>query len=98
MWYIDLHEGNFGSVTLGNYTSSKIVGTKCISLKFENCYSFDFKEVRYISELSKNLNSISAVDDAFFCGKFENSMLKMTREFLVAFKGINQNGIFCDKS
>lgn len=38
---------------------------------------FNFKEVRYIPELARNLFSIAPLD--VFYGKFENSMLKIVQ-------------------
>ena len=55
-WFENLHESNDGHVVLCDNSAYSVVGMSDITLKFDTGFVYTLKDVRYIPELSRNLN------------------------------------------
>ncbi|KAK3020979.1 hypothetical protein RJ639_046966 [Escallonia herrerae] len=68
----DYVHGDYGHVTIGNGYRCSIVGKGKVEIKLSNGGTLVLKDVRHISELQKNLISVSGLDREGYFVAFEN--------------------------
>jgi len=89
---LELKEG--GVVRLDNNKACKIQGMGTICLKMFDDRDFILKNVRYISELKRNLISISMFDGLGFCTRIERGMMRIYHGALVISKRSKIHGLY----
>jgi hypothetical protein len=83
-----------GLVLLGDDQPCIVQGIGTVRLRMYNNQDFLLKQVRYVSELRRNLISLSALDDLRLKSNTENGVMKIINGSLVIAKGYKRNGIF----
>lgn len=77
-----------GKVLLGNNLDGKVVGIGTISIKMCDGIVKNSKQVKYVSELRRNLISLVMIDQSDCSIKAENGELKVIKNSMVIMKGV----------
>lgn len=92
-WLSDYQDFNEGKVTMGNNHSCSIAGIGSVSIKMADGLVRFLENVRWVTELSRNLIFISILDDLDYTNKREQSSMYIAKDAIVL-KGINICGFY----
>ncbi|XP_073136985.1 uncharacterized protein [Henckelia pumila] len=93
-WFIDFQELDSGYVLLGNNQSCKISGIGSIKLRMWDGSIKILTDVRYISDLKRNLIYLGTLDHKGPRYKAQNGTLKVVKGSLVIIKAILKQGLY----
>ncbi|KAK3005813.1 hypothetical protein RJ639_017562 [Escallonia herrerae] len=85
--FCDSVHGDYGHVTVGNGYQCSIVGKGKVEIKLSNGGTLVLKDVRHISELQKNLISISGLDREGYFVAFAEKQWKVIKGSMVVVRG-----------
>jgi transposase InsO family protein len=93
-YMFDYRESKGGKVILGNNQTCEIKGSGSIRFKMYDGIVRTLTAVRYVPNLSRNLISISVLDDLGVVSKVEAGHMKLSRGALTIMKGIKNGGLY----
>jgi len=82
-----------GLVSLGDGHTCQIEEIGTVRIKLFNGMIRELKNVRYFSQLKKNLIAVGALEAQSLKGTLGESVLKMTSGSLIVLKGIQHNNL-----
>lgn len=92
--FINFSEVNTGKVLMENNSICKITRKCAIKLMVHGWVVKTLIDVRYISELKRNLISFRVLDLASYCYIVQNGKLKVSKGLLVVMKAEMKNGLY----
>ena len=79
---------------MGDDHPCTIEGMGTVRIKMEDGIVRELKEVRYVSQLKRNLISVGALEALGLMISIRDGFLKMTKDSMVVMKGVRQNNLY----
>ncbi|KAH9698871.1 Integrase catalytic domain-containing protein [Citrus sinensis] len=93
-YLLNYHETDGGKVMMGNNAVCKIVGIGNVNLKLHDGTIRELREVRYVTELKRNLISLGMLDQMGLSIKLESGELRISNGDGLVMKGYKRNGVY----
>lgn len=90
-WFLDLKEEH-RTILLGDSKACQIFGSGSINLKFAYGCNRKLRNVRYVSNLKRNLTSVGALDVCGYSVKIKKGIIKVIKGSMTIMKGHLRNG------
>ena len=78
---------------MGDDYPCNIEGMGIIRIKMDDGIVRELKEVRYVSQLKRNLITVDALETLGLVVSIRDGVLKMTKSSMVVMKGIRRNNL-----
>ena len=93
-WLTDYQKIDRGKVILGDNRICQVEGIGIVSFKMFDGIVRKLKNVKYVPRMSRNLISISVLDDLGYTCKVEKGIKKIYRGSMVVIKGKKEDGLY----
>ena len=90
----DFRDSTRGKVILGNDQSCAIEGSGTVAFKMHDGITRSLTGVRYVPDLSRNLISLSVLDDMQIESKIKEGQMKICKGSMTIMKGIKKEGLY----
>lgn len=93
-WFVNFEIFDGPKVFMGNNNTCKIEGVGKICLKMNDGVIHELEDVRYVSELKKNLISLGELDSKGFEMSLNRGVLRVKSNGLVVMKGLKHGNLY----
>jgi len=93
-WFSNFEKLDRCFVVMGDNHPCNVEGMGTVHIKMDDGIVRELKEVRYVSQLKRNVISVGALETLGLMVSIRDGILKMTKGPIVVMKGVRRNNIY----